>query len=82
LQVIQEIVDHGRNDSALKDTYLGVDVNKFRIPDSNAPKNKVRCWAFESITYVKKTIPDLKKEPEEAHLRLLPNAKSPLASGF
>ncbi|KAI2492430.1 Reverse transcriptase (RNA-dependent DNA polymerase) [Fragilaria crotonensis] len=62
------------------DTYLGVDIKKFRIPDSDEP-DKVR-WAFESTSYVKKAIADLKKELEDADLRLLPNAKTPLASGY
>ncbi len=58
------------------DSYLGVDVKKFRIPDSDEP-DKV-SWAFESTSYVKKAISDL----EEADLRLLPNAKTPLASRY
>ncbi|KAI2511173.1 Reverse transcriptase (RNA-dependent DNA polymerase) [Fragilaria crotonensis] len=62
------------------DTYLGVDIKKFRIPDSDEP-DKVR-WAFESTSYVKKAIADLEKELEDADLRLLPNAKTPLASGY
>ncbi len=62
------------------DSYLGVDVKKFCIRDSNDP-DKVR-WAFESTSYVKKAISDLEKELEEADLRLLPNAKTPLASGY
>ena len=62
------------------DSYLGVDVKKFRIPDSDDPK-KVR-WAFESTSYVKKAISDLEKELGEADLRLLPNVKTPLASGY
>jgi hypothetical protein len=39
-------------------------------------------WAFESTSYVKKAINDLEKELEEADLRLLPNAKTPLSSGY
>ena len=62
------------------DSYLGVDVKKFRIPDSDDP-DKVR-WAFESTSYVKKAISDLERELGEADLRLLPNAKTPLASGY
>jgi hypothetical protein len=62
------------------DTYLGVDIKKFRIPDSDEP-DKVR-WAFESTSYVKKAIADMEKELEDADLRLLPNAKTPLASGY
>ena len=62
------------------ETYLGVDIKKFRIPNSDDP-DKVR-WAFESTSYVKKAIADLEKELEEADLRLLPNAKTPLASGY
>jgi hypothetical protein len=42
-----------------RDTYLGVDVKKFRIPNSDDP-DKVR-WAFESTSYVKKAISDLEK---------------------
>ncbi len=41
------------------DSFLGVDVKKFCIPDSDNP-NKVR-WAFESTSYVKKAISDLEK---------------------
>ena len=62
------------------DSYLCVDVKKFRIPNSDDP-DKVR-WAFESTSYVKKAIADLEKELEEADLRLLPNAKTPLASRY
>ena len=62
------------------DTYLGVDVKRFRIPNSDEPE-KVR-WAFESTSYVKKAIADLEKELEDADLRLLPNAKTSLASGY
>jgi hypothetical protein len=62
------------------DTYLGVDIKKFRIPNSDDP-DKVR-WAFESTSYVKKAIADLEKELEDADLRLLPSAKTPLASGY
>ena len=62
------------------DTYLGVDVKKFRIPNSDDP-DKVR-WAFESTSYVKKAINDLEKELGEANLKLLPSAKAPLASGY
>ena len=62
------------------DTYLGVDVKKFRIPNSDDP-DKVR-WAFESTSYVKKAVADLEKELEEADLKLLPNAKTPLGSGY
>jgi hypothetical protein len=52
------------------DTYLGVDIKKFRIPDSDKP-DKVR-WAFESTSNVKKAIADLEKELEDADLRLMP----------
>ena len=38
-------------------------------------------WAFESTSFVKRAITDLEKELEEANLRLLPNAKTPLGSG-
>ena len=62
------------------DTYLGVDVKKFRIPNSGDP-DKVR-WAFESTSCVKRAISDLEKELREADLKLLPNAKMPLASGY
>jgi hypothetical protein len=61
-------------------TYLGVDVKRFKIHDSDDP-DKVR-WAFESTSYVKKAIADLEKELEEANLRLIPNAKTPLGSGY
>ena len=62
------------------ETYIGVDIKKFRIPDSDDP-DKVR-WAIESTSYVKKAIADLEKELGEADFRLLPNAKTPLASGY
>ena len=62
------------------DTYLGVDIKKFRIPNSDDP-DKVR-WAFESTSYVKKAIADLEKELEDADLRLMPSARTPLASGY
>ena len=61
-------------------TYLGVDVKRYKIHDSDDP-DKVR-WAFESTSYVKKAIADLEKELEEANLRLIPNAKTPLGSGY
>jgi hypothetical protein len=62
------------------DTYLGVDVKEFRIPNSDEP-DKVR-WAFESTSYVKKAIADLEKELEDVDLRLLLNTKTPLATGY
>ena len=62
------------------DIYLGANVKKFRIPDSDDP-DKVR-WAFESSSYVKKAISDIERELEEADMRLMPNAKTPLASGY
>jgi hypothetical protein len=62
------------------DTYLGVDVKKFRIHNSDEPE-KVR-WAFESTSYIKKAIGEIEKELEDANLKLLPNAKTPLASGY
>jgi hypothetical protein len=55
------------------ETYLGVDIKKFRIHTSDEPE-KVR-WAFESTSYVKKVISEIKKELEEANLKLVPNAK-------
>jgi hypothetical protein len=62
------------------ETYLGVVIKKFRIPNSDDP-DKVR-WAFESTSYVKNALADLEKELEEANLCFLPNAKTPLASGY
>jgi hypothetical protein len=62
------------------DTYLGVDIKKFRIHTSDEPE-KVR-WAFESTSYVKKAILDIEKELENSNLKLLPNAKTPIASGY
>ena len=62
------------------DTYLGVDVKKFRIHNSDEPE-KVR-WAFESTSYIKKAIGEIEKELEDSNLKLLPNAKTPLASGY
>ena len=53
---------------------------RFRIPNSDEPE-KTR-WAFESTSYVKKAIVDLEKELKEADLKLLPNLKTPLASGY
>ena len=62
------------------DTYLGVDIKKFRIHMSDEPE-KVR-WAFESTSYVKKAISDIEKELEDSNLKLIPNAKTPIASGY
>jgi hypothetical protein len=62
------------------DTYLGVDIKKFRIHNSDEPE-KIR-WAFESTSYIKKVIGEIEKELEEVNLKLLPNAKTPLASGY
>ena len=62
------------------DTYLGVDIKKFRIHMSDEPE-KVR-WAFESTSYVKKAISEIEKELEDANLKLIPNAKTPIASGY
>ena len=62
------------------DTYLGVDIKKFRIHTSNDPA-KIR-WAFESTSYVKKAIMEIKKELENSDLRLIPNVKTPIASGY
>jgi hypothetical protein len=69
-------------DGSIKEptTYLGVDIKKFRIPNSDDP-DEVR-WAFESTSHVKKAIKDLERELEEVDLRLLPNAKTPLSSGY
>jgi hypothetical protein len=57
-----------------------VDVKRFRIPDSDDPE-KTR-WAIKSSSYVRKAIADIKKELKEVDLRLMPNAKTPLASGY
>ncbi|KAI2493075.1 Reverse transcriptase (RNA-dependent DNA polymerase) [Fragilaria crotonensis] len=62
------------------DTYLGANVKKFRIQESDDP-DKVR-WAFESTSYVTKAITDVERELAEADMRLLSNAKTPLASGY
>jgi hypothetical protein len=62
------------------DTYLGVDIKKFRIHNSDEP-DKTR-WAFESTSYIKKAIAEIEKELEDANLKLLPNAKTPLATGY
>ena len=53
---------------------------KFRIPDSDDP-GKTR-WAIKSSSYVRKAIADIEKELKEVDLRLMPNAKTPLASGY
>ncbi len=46
------------------DTYLGVNIKKFRIPNSDE-LDKVR-WAFESTSYVNKAIADIvEKELED-----------------
>ncbi len=39
-------------------------------------------WAFESWSYVKKAIGDVERELAEADMKLIPNAKTPLASGY
>jgi hypothetical protein len=62
------------------DTYLGANVKKYRIPNSDDP-DKVRR-AFESLSYVKKAIGDVERELAEADMKLIPNAKTPLASGY
>ncbi|KAI2492420.1 Reverse transcriptase (RNA-dependent DNA polymerase) [Fragilaria crotonensis] len=62
------------------DTYLGANVKKFRIPNSDDP-DKVR-WAFESSSYVAKAIKDVERELSEADMRLMPNVRTPLASGY
>jgi hypothetical protein len=62
------------------DTYLGANVKKYRIPNSD-DADKVR-WAFESLSYVKKAIGDVERELAEADMKLIPNAKTPLASGY
>ena len=62
------------------DTYLGVDIKKYKIHTSDEP-DKVR-WAFESTSYVKKAIADLEKELEDADLKLMSNVPTPLASGY
>ena len=62
------------------DTYLGVDIKKFKIHTSDDP-DKVR-WAFESTSYVKKAITEIETELENSNLRLIPNAKTPIASGY
>jgi hypothetical protein len=62
------------------DTYLGANVKKFRIPNSDDP-DKVR-WAFESSSYVAKAIKDIERELAEADMKLMPNVKTPLGSGY
>ncbi len=62
------------------DTYLGADVKKFRIPNSDNP-DKVR-WAFKSSSYVAKAIKDIERELAEANMKLMPNVKTPLGSGY
>jgi hypothetical protein len=63
------------------DTYLGANIEKYRNPCSDNP-DKVR-WAFESSSYVKKAIVgDIEQEFTEADVKLIPNVKTPLASGF
>ncbi len=39
-------------------------------------------WASESLSYVKKAIADVERELAEADMKLIPNAKTPLASGY
>jgi hypothetical protein len=40
-------------------------------------------WAFESSSsYVKKAIRDVERELAEADMKLIPNAKTPLGSGY
>jgi hypothetical protein len=39
-------------------------------------------WAFESLSYVKKAIGGVERELAEADMKLIPNAKTPLASGY
>ena len=62
------------------DSYLGANVKKLRILQSNGPE-KVR-WAFESSSYVTKAMKDVERELAEADMKLMPNVKTPLASGY
>ena len=61
-------------------TFIWERTLKYCIPNSDDP-DKVR-WAFESWSYVKKTIGDVERELAEADMKLIPNAKTPLASGY
>ncbi len=60
-------------------SYLGA-VKKFRIPKCDGP-DKVR-WSFESLSYVAKAMKDVERELAEADMKLMPNVKTPLASGY
>jgi hypothetical protein len=62
------------------DSYLGANVKKIRIPRSDDP-DKVR-WAFESSSYVAKAMNHVDRELAEANMKLMPNVKTPLASGY
>jgi hypothetical protein len=62
------------------DSYLGANVKKFPIPKSDDPE-KVR-WTFESLSYVSKAMKDVERELAEADMKLMPNVKTPLASGY
>ena len=55
------------------DTYLGVDIKKFRIHMSDEPE-KVR-WAFESTSYVKKAISEIEKKVRRCKLEIDPKRK-------
>jgi hypothetical protein len=54
-------------------TYLGIDIKKFKIHTSDKP-DKVK-WAFESTSYVKKTITKIEKKLDDSDQKLIPNAK-------
>ncbi len=55
------------------DTYLGANVEMYRIPNSDDP-DKVR-WAFESSSFVKKAIGDVERAFAEADMKLIPTRR-------
>ena len=62
------------------DMYLGADVKKWYIADSDEPE-KVR-WAMSSTKYTKRAISDVELELDAIGKRLPSKASTPLSSGY
>jgi len=62
------------------DQYLGANVKKVTIPESDNP-GKVR-WAFESMGYTKKAIAEVEAELNKDGKMLASKAKTPLTSDY
>jgi hypothetical protein len=64
----------------LSDLYLGADVNKWYITDSDKP-NKVR-WAMSSTNYTWKAVEEVERELRETGLKQPTKVTTPLSSGY